>query len=553
MSFSKKLELFLNKDIKFGFRILILTLSGALTGLTLAFPKLGFLEWISIIPAAVILLKRGTDKNIRLRSVYFDGLVFFYGFYLLCYYFFLSMYPLEFIDGMTKGSATVVVVVSWLGLSLLQGLMGGCVFLLSAVAFRTNLLQKISWLRIILIAAIWSIFEWSQNFGWWGVPWGKLPLGQTEYIVGIQNASWFGSYFLTFVIVVVNFFFAFALINITKIKIVRVASLTAISLIAFQYLSGTVIWFLNDIHKGETVKIACVQGNISASNKWEADTLATIEKVYTEQTKAAAENGAEIVLWPETAIPYDITVGKYTKFQTDFCALAEETQTYIIVGAYSQTGEGGSYNSLICFTPEGERLDPIYNKRRLVPFGEFVPMRKVFETLIPPLTEILIANEDIVAGDGSNLMDIGGHSVGCLVCFDSIYDGLTLESVRDGAEVICLSTNDSWFEGSAALGIHNSHAQLRAIESGRYVTRSASTGISTIISPRGEVLKHIEPDTEGVIVYDVNFRQNKTLWFYLGNSFIYLCVMICVFLAVHQIVVFIKTKKQKSIDFVTEL
>ena len=93
----------------------------------------------------------------------------------------------------------------------------------------------------------------------------------------------------------------------------------------------------------------------------------------------------------------------------------------------------------------------------------------------------------------------------------------------------------------------------RAIESGRYVTRSASTGISTIISPRGEVLKHIEPDTEGVIVYDVNFRQNRTLWFYLGNSFIYLCVMICVFLAVHQIVVFIKTKKQKSIDFVMEL
>ena len=69
MSFAKKLELLLNKDIKFSFRILILVLSGALTGLTIAFPKLGFIEWISIIPAAVILLKRGTDKKIKLRSV----------------------------------------------------------------------------------------------------------------------------------------------------------------------------------------------------------------------------------------------------------------------------------------------------------------------------------------------------------------------------------------------------------------------------------------------------------------------------------------------------
>ena len=223
MSFTKKIAAFLDKDIKIGYRILILALSGALTGLTLAIPKLGFIEWITIIPAAVILLKRGSDKKIKLRSLYFDGLVFFYGFYLVCYHFFLSMYPLEFIDGMTQGTAISVVIIAWLGLSLLQSLMGGFVFLLSSIAFRTDLLQKKVFLKPFLVAIVWAIFEWSQNFGWWGVPWGKLPLGQTEYIVGIQNASWLGSYFLTFVIVAVNLLLAFAILNIDRIKMLKVA------------------------------------------------------------------------------------------------------------------------------------------------------------------------------------------------------------------------------------------------------------------------------------------------------------------------------------------
>ena len=221
--------------------------------------------------------------------------------------------------------------------------------------------------------------------------------------------------------------------------------------------------------------------------------------------------------------------------------LAKETQTYILVGAYSTEGDK-NYNSLLCYTPEGERLDTVYNKRRLVPFGEFVPMREVFETVIPPLTEILITFDDCSPGEDANIMNIDGNEVGGLICFDSIYDGLTLETVREGADFICLSTNDSWFSGSAALRMHNSHAQIRAIESGRYITRSASTGISTVISPRGEVLKELQADTEGHIIYDVHKRQNNTVWSVIGNVFVYLCIGFCVVVLFDKIVF----KKQKK-------
>ena len=523
----------------------MLLLSGALTGLTVAFPVIGFLEWLTIIPAAVVLLRRGSDSSIKLRTMYLDGLLFFYGYYLVCWHFFLSMYPLDFIDGVNKGTAAAVVAISWFGLALLQSLFGGFVFLLSSVIFRGRLCRKIGFLKPISAAALWAVFEWSQNFGWWGVPWGKLPLAQTKYLLGVQNASWLGSYFITFVLVLVNFVIAYGLLNATRTRILRASAIVAISVIVFQYSTGLVIWLTTDINEGESVKVACAQGNISASNKWTVDTLRQLERVYSEQTREAVAQGAEIVLWPETAIPFDITADLYSRYDKMCRSLSKETQAYILVGAYTNDGEK-SYNSIVCYTPDGERLETVYNKRRLVPFGEFIPLRSVFERVIPPLTEILITFDDIYEGESASIMNIDDTDVGCLICFDSIYDGLTLETVRDGAEIICLSTNDSWFSGSAALSIHNSQAQLRSIESGRYITRCASTGISTIISPRGEVLSRVEADTEGILIYDAYKRQNKTAWYYLGNTFVYICVLFLMVLIVEMGICRVSKSKKRS-------
>lgn len=552
VNFAKRLTIALHKNINLGLRALILALSGLLTGLTIAFPQIGFLEWISIVPAGVILLRRASHKKTKLRSIYFDGLVFFYFFYLVCYHFFLSMYPLDFISGITNGTALAVVLIAWLGLALLQALMGAFVFLFCAVIFRGGICLRLPILKPVVVASLWAFFEWIQNFGWWGVPWGKLPLGQTTYIVGIQNASYLGSYFLTFVIVLVNLCVALAILKASKQRIVKSALIIVASTIAFQYLSGTLIWFTTDIEEGSSTRVACVQGNVYAGNVWTSETFDQIEEVYWEQTRLAAQEGAEIVLWAETAIPFDITSPFYRKYDTMCRDLAEETNTYLLVGAYS-SDDDASYNSLICYAPNGERFDTTYNKRRLVPFGEFVPMREAFEVLIPPLTDIIITVDDCVAGDSANIMQIGDDDVGSLICFDSIYDGLLRDTIREGADFICLSTNDSWFSGSAALRMHNSHAQLRAIESGRYIARSASTGISTVISPRGEILAELEADVEGQITYDVHTRENKTLWYYLGDVFVYLCIIFCVALFGEKIVKNFIKKRKKALDKVKKM
>ena len=508
-------------------RIVLLIFSGLLTGLTLVFTKLGFLEWVTMIPAGIVLLVRASDREVRLRSLYSDGFLFFYSYYLVCYHWFVNLYPLEFIDGMTKGGALAVVILAWFGLSLLQALMGGCVFLLAGLLFRCNLSQKFPLLRIFVGAGLWAAFEWSQTIGWWGVPWGRLPIGQSEYLVGLQTASWFGSYFVTFLIVAVNFLLAHTLLNLPKW---RLGVTVAVCLLVFQYGAGTLIWFTTDVSEGEPIKVAAVQGNISSSDKWSEDSGTKTLEVYSALIAEAAEKGAELVLLPETAFPYDLDSENYAYLDEGFCNTARELNIYLLVGAFTHEEEKDSLNSLVCYSPDGERLDSVYSKRHLVPFGEYVPMRPIIETLLPPLADLVLSSDDIDEGEGTKIIDAGGVQIGGLICFDSIYETLTYESVRDGAELICLGTNDSWFSDSAALYMHNAQAQLRAIENGRYVVRAANTGISTVINSRGEVIAELEPLVSGNAYATVYANGTKTLNTNLGNFFVYL--ILCGFLII---------------------
>ena len=249
---------------------------------------------------------------------------------------------------------------------------------------------------------------------------------------------------------------------------------------------------------------------------------------------------------PETAFPYDLDSENYAYLDKGFCESARSLGIYLLVGAFTVEGEKDSLNSLVCYTPDGVRLDTVYSKRHLVPFGEYVPMRPLIETLIPPLADLVLSSDDIDEGEGTKIIDAGGIKIGGLICFDSIYEGLTYDSVRDGAELICLGTNDSWFSDSAALYMHNAQAQLRAIENGRYVVRAANTGISTVINSRGEVIAELEPLVSGNAYATVYASSSKSLNTNLGNLFVYLVIVGMFVLFLCDIVKKVKININKS-------
>jgi apolipoprotein N-acyltransferase len=235
-----------------------------------------------------------------------------------------------------------------------------------------------------------------------------------------------------------------------------------------------------------------------------------------------------------------------TLLEEEFCNIARNYEVYLLIGAFTVEGEKDSLNSIICYTPEGKRDDNIYSKRHLVPFGEYVPMRPLIETLVPPLANLVLSSDDVDEGEGSKIMDAGGIGLGCLICFDSIYEQLTYESVRDGAEIICLSTNDSWFSDSAALYMHNAQAQLRAIENRRYVARAANTGISTVINSRGEVIGELGPLVDGRVTATAYANDSMSLCTVIGNGFVYTLLALALALITENFVNKIKINKKTS-------
>ena len=189
-------------------RMILLILSGLLTAIPLLIPELGFMQWISLVPLGIFFIDYVIEERISLLRIYGYGYVFFMSFYVLVWHWFVAMYPLGFVDGMTKPAAVGVVLVAWIGMAILQSFFGGFVFVVIAIICRGTFIKRCKMLLPIIVGAAWAVYEWTQTLGWWGVPWGRLAIGQSKYLVGLQTASLFGSYFVSFVIVAANVYIA---------------------------------------------------------------------------------------------------------------------------------------------------------------------------------------------------------------------------------------------------------------------------------------------------------------------------------------------------------
>ncbi len=505
-----------------------LMISGLLTSLPLIITEIGFLQWISLIPMALILMRAADNSEKKLRRLYGMGVLFFLVYYAVSFHWFFYMYPLDF-AGLSNGVSLAVVLLACLGLGLLQAVQSAFLFLVFGLVSRSDMLRKHKLIAPFLAASLWVIFEWWQTIGWWGVPWARMPLGQIDYTLLVRSASLFGSYFITFTVVAVNFCLATAIRNG---KIEKLGAIVAASLFCFNLALGLIVT-LSYRESGEKVKVAAIQGNISSKEKWDIGLSETME-IYSSLTDSAVEDGADMVVWPETALPcvlFDDMMLTY-----DVSELAIKNDTVIILSTFTEDeGTWARYNSIIEVKRDGSFGKDIYSKQRLVPFGEFVPMRGLVGFLFPPLADIGMLDEDLTPGESSVVIESEYGKIGSGICFDSIYETVILNAARNGAEFIVISTNDSWFSDSAALDMHNAQSRLRAIETGRYVVRSANTGISSVIDPLGNVKAELGADERGYIISEITPRTQLTLYTVIGNSMVCLCAAFVSFLIIKKL------------------
>ncbi len=498
----------------------ILILSALLLGFTVIFPQIGLLEWVALIPAIPVILLLAADPGVRLRRLYGYGFAFFFAYLLVTFHWFLYMYPLDFAD-MSRPASALVVSVAWVGLSAFQAVGAALLFPLLAIAVRGKWLSRCPLLHPLLLAALWTALEWWwAHSGWSGVPWSRLALGQAQLLPTMQISWLFGSYAVSFLILAVNGLLGYILLNPSRRLL---CGALAAGLFAGNLAFGA-IRLATFSESGETVRVAAVQGNKSSLEYWSFDTVGEVMDIYEDLTRQAAAEGATLIVWPESGIPANVDTDDYMyDYLTE---LAESCGVTILAGVFTEVEEGSdaAYNSIVAAMPDGTLHENRYHKRNPVPFGEFVPFRKIVMAIAPPLAEINTLDEDIPAGREPAVFHFDNASVGALICFDSIYETNARDAVRDGAEIFTVSTNDSWFRDSRGVWMHHAQSQLRAIESGRWVARSAVTGVSSIISPTGEITASLDALKTGYVVGDVTCRTAITPYTAMGDVFAYLVI-----------------------------
>ncbi len=499
-------------------KILFLFLSGILSSAAILYSEIGFIEWVSLIPAAVVLLSASSEKS-KLGKCYLYGFCFFEFFYLLIFIWLGRLYPLSFTEIDNK-TAAFIVYGGWILFSSLKAFFSALIFPLFAALNRTLLAKMHPVCSSTIAASLWSLLEWSESLVTLGIPFGKLSLSQIATPVLIQSSALFGSYFITFIIVFVNFSLAYILTHTEKRRILSFVT-------SGIFLLNTTFGFvrMNTVKFDNTtpVSVAAIQGNIPTHQKWDSAYFGYIFDIYIDYTQKAAEEGAKIIVWPETAIPYVLLESEFRTKQLQ--VLARNSSVVLMVGTFTEDENGNTYNSVVTFLPDGSISENIYSKIKLVPFGEYIPFQSILTKIVPDLRDINLFDDMLLAGDSPNIESSEYGNIGFLICFDSIYEALARDSVAAGAEMFVLPTNDIWFYDSPACYMHNAHAKFRAIETGRYILRAGNSGISSIISPFGTSQKETAPLVDAYIVDEVYMISQRTLYDRIGNMFLLLCLL----------------------------
>lgn len=496
---------------------------GIVTALPLIWDFLFILPWLTL--PALFLISAKKPKP------YLHGLCFFLGYYAVVWHWLVYLYPMDF-AGFTAGMSVVIICLGIGFMSLIQSV--GFAFV---PMIYNRLFKSCKLLSPLAAASLWTIAEWAQSLFWFGIPWGRLALTQVGWLPMIRSVSLFGSLFIGFIISLFAGLIALALDGgIKKPSPKPICAALAIFLLNAAF--GVIKPVLTAKNRTTFIGTA-IQGNISSADKWADDSLSHSFEVYSSLTeKAVKESGAVLAVWPESVLTTYLNGNSY--YAAKISALASKLGCDIIAGGYSS--DGGEYNSLFLFRRDGTVSDIFYAKQHLVPFGEYVPMRKVIMTVFPFLADINMFSGEIDSGTSSAIMENADGKIGGLICFDSIYPSLARRSAKDGAELFVISTNDSWYGSSPAVWQHKSHAVLRAVENGKCVIRAANTGVSAIIDGEGRTFSFLGPLVEGYTASDFYYEDGTTLYTEIGDVILPLSALM---LSAIIIISFVRKEKKR--------
>ena len=377
----------------------------------------------------------------------------------------------------------------------------------------------------------WTGSEYLRSWVGGGFPWVLLGYSQATVVPIAQVASLGGIYLLSAVVALVSVAAAWPVVD-------RRPSRWFASGGAIAAVLALGVWGAMRVADGAlleddaaTLRVGLAQGNIAQEDKWNPDLAEPILDRYIDLSRRAIADGAAVVIWPESSTPFFLE--ENPAMAVRIRRLAAETGTPFVIGSdqierpANPTSNAGQrfYNAAFLVGADG-RTGAVYRKMHLVPFGEYVPLRR----LLPFVAPLVEAVAEFSPGLEPVLLPVGDRRLSVAICYEVVYPWLVRSFVLNGSDLLVTITNDAWYGTASAAYQHWEQASLRAVEHGRYLVRAANTGISGIVDPYGRVVSRTALFETGVITGDVRWISQQTMYARIGDliAWISLAVMVAV-------------------------
>lgn len=487
--------------------------------LIVAFPNFEFyqLAWIGLVPLLVVIGRRPAPLRAFILG-WAVGSVFFY---VTCYW---LTYSMIHYGGLPTVLAYLLLIPGALVIGIFHGLFAALIALT---------IQKWGRMSILLAPIFWTALEWVRLVVT-GQLWNALGYSQAYHNQIIEPATWGGVYAVSFLLVAINSAVALLIIHRTALSI-------ALAVLIVFGVGAVILGPLPDSLDGRVtyperiVKIVAVQPNVPMNPvKTAEETKALIERHVALSTKGLAEpsnaEGPRLVIWPES--PMNFTYASNKTFQEFVAIFARQNHTSLLFNSLEPAPNDGSYNSALLVNEEG-RLISQYDKIRLMPFGEYVPLPQ----WLPGASLISGIVGEFTPGSNYTLMPFGDRKAGVFICIESAYPWIARRLAHDGADVLINISNDGYLGPTAVMRQHLANAIFRAMENGRPVLRVTNSGLSAYISEDGHVHGLTEPFQADVRVW-TNHRGEARDTFYTrhGDLFVYICAVLTAIIFVGAVV-----------------
>ncbi len=405
------------------------------------------------------------------------------------------------------------------------------------------------------VAMWWTAVDHLRSFAFTGFPWATLGYAWHGNAAVRAFAPFTGVYGLSFAAVLT----AAAAFEMRRGR-PRRAALAAAAVAAIHGV-GLGLAAGDAAPAAPSLRVAVLQGNIEQGVKWDPTWAERTWEIYASLTAAAAARGAEVVVWPETAVPGSPDAS--LDLRERLAELARRHRLTLVVGAVGIDGFDAVarrprgtvryYDSAYVISPAGEFLDR-YDKTQLVPFGEYVPLRALLGRFVKALATG-VTSGDVSPGpepravalpDTLDVEDGRRVSVGVPICYELIFPDLVRRFVRaregpggerrDGARVLFGVTNDAWYGRTGAPYQFLVMTALRSAETRTWTARAANTGVSAFIDERGRVQERTRIFERDFLVRDVPLRppdERGTFYVRHGDRFAQACWLGIAVVAAH--------------------